>query len=107
MSNNSDKKSFWTTLPGILTAIAAILTAMVALIGFISPPPVISYFDSSPDAISPGNSSNLSWNVSDATSVTIDPEIGSVALTGTRVVSPAETTTYSLKVKNIWKRGVS
>jgi hypothetical protein len=102
MSNNSDKKSFWTTLPGILTAIAAILTAMVALTGFISPPPVISYFDSSPDTISPGNCSNLSWNVSDATSVTIDPEIGSVALTGTRVVSPAETTTYSLKVKNIF-----
>jgi len=59
--------------------------------------PVIKYFKASPSEIKPDESATLSWDVSDATSVTIEPEIGSVALTGTRQVSPTETTTYTIK----------
>jgi hypothetical protein len=62
--------------------------------------PVINSFEASPSAISAGEGSTLSWIVSDATSVTIDPEIGSVALTGTRQASPTETTIYTLTAKN-------
>jgi hypothetical protein len=58
--------------------------------------PVISSFEASPSAISTGEGSTLSWSVSDATRVTIEPGIGSVALTGTRAVYPTETTIYSL-----------
>jgi len=44
--------------------------------------------------------STLSWSVSGATSVIIDNGVGSVALSGTRSVSPTETTTYTLTALN-------
>lgn len=58
--------------------------------------PVIESFNASPSSISSGESSSLSWTVSGATSVSIDQGIGNVALTGSRVVAPAVTTTYTL-----------
>ena len=45
-------------------------------------------------------SSNLTWSVTDAVSVTIDNGIGSVDLTGTTTVSPITTTTYTLTASN-------
>ena len=51
---------------------------------------------SNPSTITVGESSNLSWSVTNATTVTIDNGIGSVALTGTTVVSPTTDTTYTL-----------
>lgn len=42
MTKNKKKKSFWTSLPGILTGVAAIITAVSGLfiaIGYISEPP--------------------------------------------------------------------
>ena len=60
-----------------------------------SQPSIIS-FNVEPSSISAGESANLSWNVSGATTITIDQGIGSVALTGTRAVVPAATTTYTL-----------
>jgi hypothetical protein len=58
--------------------------------------PSIISFNAEPASISAGQSSDLSWNVSGATMVSIDQGIGSVALTGTRAVSPAATTVYTL-----------
>jgi hypothetical protein len=63
--------------------------------------PVVNSFDASPGSISPGGSSTLSWNVSGCTSVTINPAIGNVALSGTRVVMPTKTTTYILTATNV------
>jgi PKD repeat protein len=54
--------------------------------------PVIKYFKA--------GDSTLSWDVSGATSVTIEPGIGKVALRGTKKVSPRETTTYTLMATN-------
>jgi len=62
--------------------------------------PVVNSFDASPGSISPGGSSTLSWNVSGCTSVTINPAIGNVALSGTRVVSPVKTMIYTLTASN-------
>ena len=63
--------------------------------------PTIHYFTSSPSTIESGESSTLSWNVTDATSVTIDQGIGPVELSsGTRSVSPTTTTTYTLTATN-------
>jgi hypothetical protein len=53
-------------------------------------------FNAEPSSISAGEPSDLSWNVSGATTVIIDQGIGNVALTGTRVVAPTATTTYTL-----------
>lgn len=58
--------------------------------------PTISSFNASPGSISSGQSTNLSWSVSGATTATIDQGIGNVALAGTRAVAPAATTTYTL-----------
>jgi|GEM_PF-5806207 len=63
--------------------------------------PIINSFSASPSTITVGESSTLSWSVTDATSVTIDNGIGSVALTGTTAVNPTTTTTYTLTATNV------
>jgi len=62
--------------------------------------PTINSFDASPASIAPGDPSMLSWEVSGTASVTIDQGIGSVALTGSRAVTPAVTTVYTLTATN-------
>jgi hypothetical protein len=62
--------------------------------------PVINSFIANPLSISTGEYSTLSWTVTGATTVSIDPGIGSVALTGTRAVSPSRTDIYALTAKN-------
>ncbi|MBW1775950.1 MAG: hypothetical protein JRJ82_24295, partial [Deltaproteobacteria bacterium] len=60
-----------------------------------SPPPDVS-FSAEPSSIITGESSILNWDTTHAQGVRIDPGIGSVALKGSLVVAPTETTTYSL-----------
>ena len=62
--------------------------------------PVISTFTTTPESITTGESSTLSWDVSGAVTVTVGSKIGSAALTRTSVVSPATTTTYTLTATN-------
>ena len=57
-------------------------------------------FASNPSAINPGAPSNLQWNVTGATSVSIDQGIGVVGASGTKVVSPATSTTYTMTATN-------
>jgi hypothetical protein len=63
--------------------------------------PVINYFTADPPIIAAGSSTTLSWDVSNATSVTIDPGVGSVDLTGTALVSPMTSTNYTLTASNL------
>lgn len=53
-------------------------------------------FFADPPFIVVGESTTLTWEIEDATSVSIDQGIGPVALSGSLVVSPTETTTYTL-----------
>ena len=62
--------------------------------------PVINSFFASPSAIIAGDSTTLSWTVTDADSVTIDYGIGTVALTGITTVNPTTDTTYTLIATN-------
>lgn len=62
--------------------------------------PVVDYFMANPPIISAGGSTTLGWNVSDATSVTIDNGVGNVSIAGTTVVSPATSTNYTLTATN-------
>ena len=64
------------------------------------PTPSIDSFSFNKDSIFAGQTSTLSWSVANATSVTIGPEIGTVALTGTKNVTPGTTTTYTLTASN-------
>jgi peptidoglycan-associated lipoprotein len=72
------------------------------------PPPVVAAakpaatvasFKAEPNAITRGESSTLSWDVANATSVTIDNGVGTVAPKGTYKVSPSSSTTYRLTAK--------
>jgi peptidoglycan-associated lipoprotein len=61
--------------------------------------PVIAKFAAVPSAITRGESSTLSWSVSNATSVTIEPSVGTVQPGGSRQVFPNSTTSFTLVAK--------
>jgi len=50
----------------------------------------------SPTSINKGDSSTLSWNSTDATQLTIAPEVGAVTAQGTTKVTPSDSTTYTI-----------
>lgn len=62
--------------------------------------PVINSFNANPNYIQPGQSATLTWTVSNASNVLISPNVGSVPETGTFVVQPTCTTTYTLTATN-------
>lgn len=61
-----------------------------------APPPTIESFLASPTVTRPGQPVVLLWSTSNATSVTIDPGLGSQLPDGAVTVTPAATTTYTL-----------
>ncbi len=101
--NNSKKsiwnrlKSFWNSLPGFIRFIGTILGIILA-IKALFPAAVmeISHFSAGPEVIEPGDTSNLSWVVSGASNITIEPGIGTVTSNGSLSVSPNQTTIYKL-----------
>jgi len=62
--------------------------------------PVVHFFSADPPMITEGESSNLSWSVEEADSVSINHGVGVVTLTGTMAVNPTENTTYILTATN-------
>ncbi len=56
----------------------------------------IDSFSADPTTITSGQSSTLSWNTTNAGSVSIDQGVGPVGLDGSTSVSPTSTTTYTL-----------
>jgi phospholipase C len=50
----------------------------------------------SPSDIVTGQSATLTWNSTDATTVSINPGVGAVAASGSTTVSPSSTTTYTI-----------
>jgi hypothetical protein len=125
MSGDDNSKSFWTTLPGILTGVAALLTAVGGLLTTIDwqgnddgaepdnsipetltadpsidEPLKINSFGLDYATILEGDSSNLSWAVSGAKKVNILPGLHQVDPEGFLLVSPEKTTEYSLTAMN-------
>lgn len=66
----------------------------------VQPPPVVLAFAASAPSIAPVSPVTLSWNVSGATSVTIDNGVGDVTNRSSVSVSPAQTTSYTLRASN-------
>jgi peptidoglycan-associated lipoprotein len=50
----------------------------------------------SPSSINKGQSSTLSWNSTDATQLSIAPDVGAVTAQGSTPVTPSDTTTYTI-----------
>lgn len=50
-----------------------------------------------PASISPGQNATLSWSITNATSVDIEPGIGKVSSSGSATVMPSSTTTYTAR----------
>lgn len=79
------------------------ITARVTVTVTAAPPPVITSFAATPSVLTPVTTgvtqAVLSWNVTNASVVSIDNGVGTV--TGTSaVVTPANTTTYTLTATN-------
>jgi len=79
------------------------ISVLISLVGAgcILTPPAIVNFSVSPSTINAGQSATLTWTVNNASSVKINPDLGSMALNGSTVVSPSTTTTYVLIASNI------
>lgn len=98
------QKSFWKTPPGVVIWFVVLLTifagGILALNFLGSPYPVIEHFDADPAFLVPGQSSNLSWNITGASLVQIDHDIGPVAPRGFVSISPSNTSLYRLTAIN-------
>lgn len=71
-------------------------TATVA----VSALPVVAFFTATPDTVTPGQASTLSWSVGNATSVSINQGVGTVAALGNIQVSPSSSLIYTLSASN-------
>ena len=67
------------------------------------PSPVVSSFTADPPTIMAGQSSTLSWNVTNAIYTIVSPEVGPLRETSV-VVQPTVTTTYKLYATNQYGR---
>src|SRR5690348_1650489 len=57
--------------------------------------PTVS-IQASPTSINKGQSATLSWTSTDATQLTVAPDVGAVNAQGSTTVSPADSTTYTI-----------
>ena len=57
--------------------------------------PTVS-LQASPTSINNGDSATLSWTSTDATTLTISPEVGAVTAQGSTKVTPSDSTTYTI-----------
>ncbi|MDI9394350.1 MAG: hypothetical protein QM426_02560 [Euryarchaeota archaeon] len=90
-------RTLWSSLPEAIKLFGTILSIAIALkVLFPASAVGVNFFDAGPEIIKPGELSVLSWDVSGATNVTIEPDIGAVNSNGSFSVSPSETTTYKL-----------
>jgi hypothetical protein len=66
----------------------------------VSDLPTLHSFNTTRPVIMPGQTSTLSWQVSNAERIRIEPEVGPVSDLGSRTVKPSATTTYTLIATN-------
>jgi len=82
---------------------ALVFTVLLSSCGGVTPTgPTINSFTSDVETIEKGESVVLSWSVTNATTISINPTVGDVTdtPTGSHTVTPTETTTYILTATN-------
>lgn len=101
-------KALWKSLPEAIKLLGTILSIAIALkILFPASALGIDSFNAGPEIIEPGETSVLSWEVSGADNVTLEPGLGAVNSNGSLSVSPSETTTYKLIASGSGKEKVA
>ena len=96
--NDTELAPYIMSAAGGLEGLSEILYARS--VAAANPPPTISDFQANPASITVGESSTLSWAVSDATSLSINHGVGDVLALTEAVVSPTTTTTYTITAVN-------
>ena len=76
------------------TSVNGTATSVATVTVHANPP--TAKLTAAPTSITLGNSATLTWSTTNATSVSIDNGIGTVADSGSTTVSPTSTTTYTL-----------
>jgi hypothetical protein len=84
------------------TASLVVLICFIGAILFYIYPINIIYFTANPNEIKLGESSSLSWKVSNANSIEIDQGLGRVSNEASEKISPCETTVYTMYAKNFF-----
>jgi hypothetical protein len=69
--------------------------------------PRILSFEARPATIRPGETAQLVWQTEATRGLTIEPQVGPVAVRGSKVVAPTETTTYTLRASATLSRTVT
>jgi hypothetical protein len=82
-------------------------TTTITVTSASSPPssgsrPGIYSFNISPSSISSGGSATVSWDIYNATSVYIDHGIGNVSASGSTIIYPTASATYTLTAQNAY-----
>jgi peptidoglycan-associated lipoprotein len=91
---------------GLLAALAAALLTQGCHKKVNTPPPPpppapaparpTVTLQASPTSVNKGDSATLSWNSTDATQLTIAPDVGAVTAQGSTKVTPSDSTTYTI-----------
>ena len=86
----------------VVLSLLLVLTGCITIDmgGGSSKAPEIVKFEVNPISISSGGAAILSWEVSNASSVSIDPGIGKTTANSSEKVAPAATTTYTITASN-------
>src|SRR5882724_3559859 len=92
---------------GLLTTLAATLFVFGCGPKKVTPPPPAPpaapapasptvTLQASPASVNKGESATLTWNSTDATQLSIAPEVGAVTAQGSTKVTPSDSTTYTI-----------
>src|SRR5260370_30667602 len=102
---NSASRSMYRA--GLVVALAAALFTFGCAKKTVAPPPKQTpppppaatptvTLQASPTSVNKGESATLSWNSTDATQLSIAPDVGAVTAQGSTKVTPSDTTTYTI-----------
>jgi hypothetical protein len=69
--------------------------------------PRILAFEARPATIRPGETAQLVWQTEATRALTIEPQVGPVAVRGSKQVSPTQTTTYTLRASETLSKTVT
>ncbi len=83
-----------------ITVSAPLGTLSKSVVLVVNPAPIVINLSANPAVLMAGGSAALQWNVMGANTVSIDQGIGSVPVSGNQLISPTQTTTYTLTASN-------